>query len=197
MRCSICSRVRSGIAIRIQQARFSGQQRARAIHVDRAAFEDHAAVVNRQPERLARPASAPHHRDRRADTCRPRRCVPNRRSPAADLSRASGRSARDRGTTARSSGSCKYVRRSCGNSIEHRARFRFMRAVADVDADRLRLDQRRDHLAERRHHAIVRIRETDPFAARPRKPGSGVRFPFRRHAVAECGRCLFSSISEP
>jgi len=60
-------------------------------------------------------------------------------------------------------------------------------AVANIDADRLRFDEGRDHVAEHRHHAIERAGEADPFSARPGEPGRGVPFPFSWHVIAESG----------
>ena len=78
-----------------------------------------------------------------------------------------------------------------GQSIENLARLRFMRAVADVDANRLGAEERFHHAAKGGHHAIECAGKTDPFAARPRKPGRGVRFPFRGHAETDLGRPFF------
>ena len=44
-------------------------------------------------------------------------------------------------------------------AFQHLARFRFVRAVADIDADRLGRQKRFHHSPERRQHAIERIRE--------------------------------------
>ena len=77
-----------------------------------------------------------------------------------------------------------------GQSAQNRARFRFMRAVANVDADLLGFDQRFDHGAQRRQNAIERLGKTNPLASRPRKPCGRVRFPFRRHAITERGWSL-------
>src|ERR1700737_2002592 len=60
-----------------------------------------------------------------------------------------------------------------------------MRAVANVDADSLRLDERSNQDAQRGQNAIEGAGKTDSLASRPRKPGRGVRFPFRRHAEAQ------------
>ena len=73
---------------------------------------------------------------------------------------------------------------TCVKPIENCARFCFMRAVANVDIDRFRFQQRFHHCAQRRQNAIEAIRETDSLAARPRKPCRRVRFPFRRHPIA-------------
>ena len=77
-----------------------------------------------------------------------------------------------------------------GQSAQNQPRFCFMRAVANVDADLLGIDQCFDHCAQRRQNVIERLRKTNPVASRPREPCSRVRFPFRRHAIAERGWSL-------
>ena len=77
-----------------------------------------------------------------------------------------------------------------GQSAQDRARFCFMRAVANVDADLLGFDQRFDHRTQRRQNAIERFWKTNPLASRPRKPCGRVRFPFGRHAITERGWTL-------
>ena len=72
--------------------------------------------------------------------------------------------------------------------IEDRARFGFVRAVNHIDAHGLAFGQCTNHFSQRRQDAIKRIRETDSFPSRPGEQSSGMRFPFRRHAVPERGR---------
>ena len=70
-------------------------------------------------------------------------------------------------------------------TIEHGARFGFVRAVADVDADRLGSEERFHHAPQRGQHAVERAGKADPFAPWPGKPGRGMQFPFRRHPIAK------------
>ena len=60
---------------------------------------------------------------------------------------------------ARSSGSDERSAGSHGKPFKNCARFRFVRAIADIDVDRLRLEQRLHHRAQRRQDAIEGIRE--------------------------------------
>src|SRR5437868_8799250 len=69
-------------------------------------------------------------------------------------------------------------------------RFSFMRAVAYIDENRFGLDESADHGSKSRQDTIKGARKTDRLASRPRKPSRLVRFPFRRHTVAELGRCF-------
>src|SRR2546423_4616566 len=177
----------------MQKTTLRREQGAGAIHVDRATLENHVWIKNRYPENLGDPRRHDLVEIARRIFATPGIVIPiDNRQPS-----------RRRGIVARQKDRAviaapRFVRRNpikrkalLRQSFQNLARFGFVSAIADVDADWLGIQQRFDHSPQRRQNAIECARKTDPFPARPGKPGGRVRLPFRRHAVAERRRFFF------
>ena len=175
------------IAIWIEQTSFGGEQRACAVHLDRAAFQYHVRIINRQTQRLCHA-----RRDDLIEIARRILAAPGIVIPIDHRqSRILGAGQKNRPviTAPRLVGRDHVKGQSCspGRSSSAARASASCAPLQTLMIDRLRLEQRCHHRAESRHHAIVGIGKTDSLPARPGKPGGGVRFPFRRHAVTERG----------
>ena len=138
----------------------------RAVHIDRAAFQNHSAIVNGKIERRAHACWHDIIQIEWRILAAPGVVTPiDNRQLRILLARQENRTV----IAAPRFVGWNFV---IGNALVRQtfqdiARFRFVRAVADIDADRLRFDQRRDHFAKGRHDAVERVGKTDAFTPRP------------------------------
>ena len=174
----------SGVSIRIQKAGFGSEQRARAIDVYGTPFQDHARIKHWHVENLANPSGNDLVEITGRVFAAPRVVIPIDDCQA----RVFGARQKNRTVIPAPRFVCRNVMK--GEPVEpqtgqHVERFGFVGTIADIDANRLGEQQRRDHSPQCRQHPIKSVRKTDSLAPGPRKPGRGMRLPFRGHPVTK------------
>ena len=187
---SICAFLSVGVAIRIEQAALRGQQRARAIDLDRSTLEHDAGAIQGQ-------AAEGFRHPRRHRVIEIERWIFPAPSVVIEIehchagigvARQENRPVIAAPRLVRGNAVEAHMRESPRQRGQMLAHPRFVFLVGNVDAYRFALAERADHFDQCRHSACVSAAgERDAFRARPGQPGRGMRLPFRGHAVAEGG----------
>ncbi len=177
------------VAVPIEQTRFAGEQGTRAVHIDRATFKNHARVKNRDLENFCDTSWYDLIEIAGRILASPGIVIP--------IDDGQSRVVFSRHKNWPVIAAPRFVRRDATESdsgmiqiTKNRHGFGLMRAIAYIDKNRFGLDERVDYCPKNRQNTIKTAWKTNRLATWPRKPGRLVRFPFRRHAVAELGRCL-------
>ena len=142
------------IAVLIKKARFAGEERACAVHFDRAAFQNHPRIKNRGFQDLGHARRHDFIEIERRIFISPCVVIPiDDREFWIDIARQKSRAVIAAPGLVRRDfviGDALLMR----ELIEDRARFSFMRAVANINANGFRVDKGPDHFAQCRQHAI-------------------------------------------
>ena len=178
------------VAVRVQQALLGGEQRALAVHLDRAALEHDVGLREaRHAERLGHLPADRAGRGRTAGTCRPRRCSRSRTASRCAPHRVRVTKIAPWSRHQASLVGKRWKRSRSGGAAarEQLADVRLVLRVEHVDVDGLALASAAH---ERAIAGSTAVEHAGPAVAvvRPRQPGGLVRRPLGRHAVAERAR---------